>query len=164
MELDLWYDFGFAVCYDEHHERALGSLYNKLLGSNKATRDCYTELYTALNHSLNAPKCSFGEFWRAWQDGNIPQLFDRYGLGDELSKNAGSSFERRMKGIRHLRDFMSVPIEIVIYGLQSGGSDTSWALDENTPLIGFPQVSEAIAEYGFTQRLDARTKIELRHF
>lgn len=31
---DLWYDFGFAICTNEYHERCLGALYSRLVGGN----------------------------------------------------------------------------------------------------------------------------------
>lgn len=152
MELDLWYNVGFALCTDEHHESTLGVLYSKLVGFGI---DC------GGHHS--SPTCSFSQFWRAWTNGSIGQLFDKYGLGDEVDGSSGSCFGRRI-GVSHLREFLSVPVEKhelrpLVWRLKH-----LLSLDDNIPLKGFPRIEAAAQEYGFTPRLAARTTMGLRQF
>ncbi|OJJ45984.1 hypothetical protein ASPZODRAFT_152236 [Penicilliopsis zonata CBS 506.65] len=150
-ELDLWYDFGLVVCADEHHESSLGGLYARLVGGNKFLTDYDASLgVTSSSNVSSSPTCSFGEFWRAWRDGKIAQLFDKYGLGDELNLS--------------FRLFMSFPVQ------NHRQRPSVWrlmhflALEENTILTRLPQIEIAIREYGFTPQLDARTRMDLRQF
>ncbi|KAK3375576.1 hypothetical protein B0T24DRAFT_616552 [Lasiosphaeria ovina] len=146
-ELDMWYDFGFATCADEYDEGGLGSLYNRLLGGNKYFEDYNRSLGVAPDRRMPSQQpCPFSDFWRAWEARSLPRLFDRYGLG----------------GSAHLRHFLSFPAgkpRPSVWRLRH-----MLALDDNTPLGGFPEIEAAAREYGFTPALDARTKIELLQF
>ncbi|KAF7161384.1 hypothetical protein CNMCM5623_006998 [Aspergillus felis] len=163
LELDLWYDFGFVLCTDEYHERTLGALYSRLVGGNKFFRDYDESVGVMPNNVANPSTCSFDEFWRAWQNGRTAELFDSYGMGDALDGKTGSWFEDKV-GVSQFRGFMSYPVE------KHGLRPSVWrlkhllALEDNTPLGGFPKVEAASQEYGFTPQLNARTKIELRRF
>jgi hypothetical protein len=160
LEVDFWYDFGFAVCTDEYHERSLGALYNKLLGGNKIARDYDESLGIESNTIPSSPVCSFAEFWRAWRSGSIADLFDRYDMSNDLDMYT-KSMAGFSQGFPHLRGFMSSSPE---------ERPSVWrlrhllALDENTPLQRYPEIQKAAKEYGFTSQLDARTAISLRHF
>ncbi|KAK0735080.1 hypothetical protein B0T26DRAFT_690770 [Lasiosphaeria miniovina] len=146
-ELDMWYDFGFATCADEYDEGGLGSLYNRLVGGNKYFEDYNRSLGIAPDRKMPSQQpCPFSDFWRAWEVRSLPRLFDRYGLG----------------GGAHLRHFLSFPADRPrpsVWRLRH-----MLALDDNTPLGGFPEIEAAAREYGFTAGLDARTKIELLQF
>ncbi|OJJ02479.1 hypothetical protein ASPVEDRAFT_29058 [Aspergillus versicolor CBS 583.65] len=162
-ELDLWYDFGFVVCTDEHYEGSLGALYSKLLGGNKFFRDYDESLGVKRSRAADSSTCPFDEFWRAWQNGKAAELFDKYGMGGDLDRNTWFGLWGN-SGFSHLREFLSYPVS------KHGLRPSVWrlkhllALDDNTPLVNFPQIEAAAQEYGFTPQLDARTKLELRRF
>lgn len=163
VELDLWYDFGFAVCANEYDEGRLGSAYSKLVGGNRFFEEYDRSIGSGPSSLANVATCSFEEFWLAWQDGNLAKLFERYGLG-----NAFNSSYPPLQGIRFqdssFLKFMSFPIK------QHTLRPSVWrikhllALDDNQPLRNFPQIVAAGQEYGFTSHLNARTKIALRQF
>lgn len=164
VELDLWYDFGFAVCTNEHHERSLGGLYGKLVGGNKFERDCCKALGIESSRSASdLAGCPFGKFWRGWKNGTLANLFDEHGLGQDVDGNPGVRFNHLI-GVPYLRDFLCFPTD------KDGLRPSVWrlkhllALEDNTPLTGFPAIAAAAREYGFTPQLDARTKLALREF
>ena len=161
-ELDMWYDFGFAVSTDESCESGIGVLYGKLVGGSKIDRDYDRSLGYGFRSVPDSPTCSFDEFWRAWQNGSLAKVFDKYGLGDALDGNPAPW--RHRIGARHLRGFISVPME------RHGLRPSVWrlkhllALRDNTPVSSFPKIEAAAQEYGFARHLDARTRIALRQF
>ncbi|KPM42451.1 hypothetical protein AK830_g4100 [Neonectria ditissima] len=162
VELDLWYDFGFALCTNRYEEDDLGRIYNKLVSGNKYFKDYDQSLGVGCRDMPDSPTCSFGEFWRAWQDGSLAKLFDKYGLGDEIDEYP-SGLEYKT-WVRHLRGFISFPVE------QHALRPSVWrlkhllALEDVRPLTSFPKIEAAVRDYGFTPQLDARTKIALRQF
>lgn len=158
VELDLWYDFGFALCTDEYHEGSLGALYSRLVGGRKFRTDYEKSLGIASNHVPSSPTCSFNEFWVAWKNGSMAQLFDKYGMGNDID-----GFNGKM-GVRHLREFMSFPVEKHELRPSVWRLKHLLALDYNKPLGGFPKIETAALQYGFTPQLDARTTMELRQF
>ncbi|KAJ5560361.1 hypothetical protein N7513_002760 [Penicillium frequentans] len=155
VELDLWYDFGFAVCADEHNERGLGALYTRLFGGTKSSREYDKSLGISPRSQSSLPTCSFDEFWRAWENGTMGSLFDKYGIDTRLGQ---------LNGVPHLRHFMSFPVE------KHGFRPSVWrlkhllALNDNTPIQSFPKVKEAAEEYGLTSQLDTKTRMALRQF
>ncbi|KAI5983585.1 hypothetical protein EDD15DRAFT_1859279 [Pisolithus albus] len=68
---DLYYTFGFCLCCDVHAERELVGLYRTLIS-----------------------KCSFQEFWLAYQSYSLVSLMDTNGLG------------KACRNIRHLKKFL----------------------------------------------------------
>jgi hypothetical protein len=148
VELDLWYDFGFATCPVEYSENGLGCLYNRLVGGNKRREDYSRSLGSSIN-SLNRPQlatCPFSEFWQAWESRSLPQLFNKYGLASDA----------------HLQHFLTFPANRprpLVWRLRH-----LLALNDNTPLNAFPEIETAAMEYGFAQNLDPRTKMELLKF
>ncbi|KAI6020958.1 hypothetical protein BKA83DRAFT_4494776 [Pisolithus microcarpus] len=68
---DLYYTFGFCLCCDVHAERELAGLYRTLIS-----------------------KCSFQEFWLAYQSHRLVSLMDAKGLG------------KARQNIRHLKSFL----------------------------------------------------------
>lgn len=160
---DLWYDFGFAICTNEYHERCLGALYSRLVGGNKPFRDYEESLEGMSPRAADSLTCPFDDFWRARKDGKMAELFDKYGMGDRLDGNTGSGFTYEL-GFSHLRGFMSYAVR------KHGLRPSIWrlkhilALEDNTPWIGFSEIKVAAEEYGFLPQLDARTKMELLWF
>ncbi|KAJ5875406.1 uncharacterized protein N7473_012753 [Penicillium subrubescens] len=161
VELDLWYDFGFALCTDEYHEKNLGALYSKLVGGESLFRDYDTSLGIASNCDATLPTCSFDEFWRAWRDGTMADLFDKYSVDGGLDGDTGSGLGRNI-GFHHLREFLAFPFEKHELRPSLWRLKHLLALDDNTPLTGFPEIVEASHEYGFTPQIDAQTRINLR--
>lgn len=163
VELDLWYDFGFALCTDEYHERSLGALYSRLVGGTKFFKDYDKSLGIDSHGPSSLPTCSFDEFWQAWQNGSMGDLFDKYGIDTESNSDPENWLGHPM-GFPYLREFMSFPVE------KHGLRPSVWrlkhllALDYNAPLRSFPEVKEAAEEYGFTSQLDPRTKMSLGRF
>ncbi|GAD94524.1 hypothetical protein AOR_1_984034 [Paecilomyces variotii No. 5] len=160
VQLDLWYDFGFVVCTDEHQERSLGALYSKLAGGKKPFRNYDQSLGIVSDDVSSSPTCPFDEFWRAWQNGHTAELL----LNKHDRGNSFMPFNPLDAILGSLREFMSYPVE------KHGLRPSVWrvkhllALDKNTPLSGFPKIEAAAQEYGFTPQLDARTKMDLRQF
>lgn len=163
IEFNLWYDFGFALCTDEYHEKNLGALYSKLVGGEKFFKDYDKSLGIASNCDATLPTCSFDEFWRAWRDGTMADLFDKYGVGGGIDGGTGSGLGRNI-GFHHLREFLAFPFEKHELRPSVWRLKHLLALDDNTPLTGFPEIEEASHEYGFTPQIDARTRINLRQF
>lgn len=151
-EFDLWYDFGFSVCRDEWGEQRLGALYSQLVGGNKFLTDYDQSLGTTIRNYPEKPTCSFKDFWLAYEDGSLANLFRQYGLGRMLDRDVG------------LEEFLSFPLA------QRELRPSVWrlkhflALDPNTPLGNFPKVEAAAQEYGFTSQLNAGTRLALRQF
>jgi hypothetical protein len=161
VKLNLWYDFGFALCTDEYHEKTLGALYSQLVGGGKFFRDYDRSLGIVTNRAASLPTCSFDEFWRAWRNGEMADLFDKYGV--EFEMGTGHRLERDV-GLHHFREFMAFPVEKHELRPSVWRLKHLLALDDNTPLGGFPQIEKASQEYGFTRQLDPRTRINLRQF
>lgn len=158
VELDLWYHFGFTLCTDEYHEGSLGALYSRLVGGRKFWTDYEKSLGIASNHVPSSPTCSFNEFWVAWKNGSMAQLFDKYGMGNDID-----GFNDKM-GVRHLREFMSFPVGKHELRPSVWRLKHLLALGYNKPLGDFPEIKSTALEYGFTSQLDARTKMELHQF
>lgn len=163
VEFDLWYDFGFALCTDEYHEKALGALYSRLVGGKKFFRDYDRSLGIGSNCAASLPTCSFDEFWRAWRDGGMGDLFNKYGIYSELDIGTGHILERKVR-FHHLREFIAFPVEKHELRPSVWRLKHFLALDDNTPLRGFPKIEAALQEYGFAPQLDPRTRINLRQF
>ncbi|KAI6133803.1 hypothetical protein EV401DRAFT_1575486 [Pisolithus croceorrhizus] len=70
---DVYYTFGFCLCCNTHTEQALATLYMALIS-----------------------RCSFQEFWLAYQSHSLVSLMDAKGLG------------KARQNIRHLESFMKI--------------------------------------------------------
>ncbi|KKO98364.1 hypothetical protein THAR02_09534 [Trichoderma harzianum] len=151
-ELDIWYDFGFAVCRGEYYQSQLGALYSQLVGGNKSMRDDDQSLGVKSENYPDMPTCSFNEFWLAYRNGSLGKLFHQYGLGGQMSRYLG------------LQEFLSFSLK------QRELRPSVWrlkhflALDPNDPLGNLPKVEAAAHEYGFTSQLNAGTRLALRQF
>lgn len=169
VELDLWYDFGFAVCQDEYYEGNLGGLYNRLVGGNKSSKDYDKSLSFSEDHwpkMPDLPTCSFEEFWTAWRDGTMGKLFRKCNVSHGVCKDPdhGDYEDKIPRPLENFQEFMSYPLEL--HGLRP----SIWrirhllALEYSTPLRGYPGIEQAAKEYGFTPQIDARTKLALYQF
>lgn len=94
----MWYGFGFVLCTNEYHKGDLGVLYSKLVGGRKIFRDYDKNLGIVFNNTPSSPTCSFDEFWRAWQNGRITQLFDKNGISYESGRTRGFWLEQKNRG------------------------------------------------------------------
>lgn len=147
----MWYEFGFATCRDEHDESNLARMYLSLLdpgGAERRYREMFGEsICTPQAHSA----CTFDEFWRSWSSGRLVDLFAKYKVK-----------EGWLRDCHNLYQFLNCP--------QGQERPSIWrlkhllALDAKTPLGDFPEIREAVGEYGFTHRMNTRVKIELREF
>ncbi|EHK41056.1 hypothetical protein TRIATDRAFT_321317 [Trichoderma atroviride IMI 206040] len=147
---DSWYNFGFVVFHNQYEERKLGGIYSTLVGGNKSSRDYDESLGVELKDYPNLPTCSFNELWLAYENGELANLFRRYGLDSIFGGNLG------------LEEFLSFPLN------QRQLRPSVWklkhflAIDANQPLGNFPEIEAAAQEYGFTAQLNPRTGLALR--
>jgi hypothetical protein len=147
---DLWYNFGFCTCADEHEEMMLGGLYSRLVGGNKYWVDYSKSLGENIyDGPSNLPKATFNEFWRAYKIRKLIQLMDQYGLR-----------ERRQQ-FKYLERFLAVrPVD---------HRPPVWRLCH---FLAFEPMSVDLPEavligaqcYGFSPELSACTKIDLMSF
>ncbi|KAK4454850.1 hypothetical protein QBC34DRAFT_103175 [Podospora aff. communis PSN243] len=162
--LDLWYDFGFAVCVNSHNESSLANFYMQLLLGNKLIRDYFSSLGSTHYMPSDFPTCSFEQFWKAWEAGTLMSLFDTYGShGARASYGESLDFQ-----FPDLREFLSYP----------GGHESDmkfprpsvWRLRQflategANVLTAAPMISRAAIEYGFNPELDTRTRLDLHAF
>ncbi|KAF5855625.1 hypothetical protein ETB97_008860 [Aspergillus alliaceus] len=141
---DMWYDLGFCVCRNEHEEGALGSLYNKLIRGNKYFVDYDRSLGIEYDGPSPTPTCTFEEFWRAYESGKLIQLMDHYGLKQHRSE------------FKHLDTFLS--------GRPGSSRPSIWRLQHVLALRSAsipPQLTHAARQYGLTQSMSAKDKINL---
>lgn len=90
-----WYSFGFCTCRNallpegqfigHHSESALAGLYQSLLGivPDKSMERHFGDIYRKI---IPKPRCSFTEFWKAYDRGSLPSLFRKYGLEREMKQ------------------------------------------------------------------------------
>lgn len=139
-----WFDFGFVVCSDRHEEALLSSMYIGMLTGPDCT-------------------CSFEEFWRAWEEGDLMAIFDK-----------------RYRPAASPGAFMHVPPELDLLGrlqgffLSCGGGGAErpsvWRLRHFLELQGLSvesatcETARGARDYGFSEQLDTRTTMELRDF
>ncbi|EFX02917.1 hypothetical protein CMQ_2846 [Grosmannia clavigera kw1407] len=160
---DMWYDFGFAVCGHNFAEMQLCTLYGQLFGGDKAQRDyekslgCGRLFGGSSDHQQRL--CPFLEFWKAYEDGTLPELFDGYDLGYQLDRfhharlflaarpDMSGCVRPPVWGLRHLLALDDASAESA---LRFGGA--------------YPLIEAAIEQFGFQPRLDARAKVELKRF
>jgi len=94
-ETSVWYSFGFCTCRNAvlpegqfiqyHSESALAGLYQSLLGTvpDKSMERHFGTLYHQI---MPKPRCSFTEFWKAYDRESLPSLFRKYGLEREMKE------------------------------------------------------------------------------
>lgn len=136
----MWYDFGFAPCTDDYHERNLGALYSKLGNTFFSGYD--KSLRSSRKRVPGSPTCSFDEFWKAWENGSLSKVFDKYGIGDNLGGNTRSWFEQKTR-FPHLRELLSFPVERHKLRPSVWRLKHLLPLEGNMPLRGFPEIEAA---------------------
>jgi hypothetical protein len=94
-DICMWYSFGFCTCRNAvlpegqfiqyHSESALADLYQSLLGTvpDKSMERHFGDIYHQI---MPKPRCSFTEFWKAYDRGSLPSLFRKYGLEREMKQ------------------------------------------------------------------------------
>jgi hypothetical protein len=94
-EIPVWYSFGFCTCRNAvlpegqsiwyHSESTLAGLYQSLLGvvPDKSIEQHFGHIYHRI---IPKPRCSFTEFWQAYDEDNLPSLFRKYGLEREMKQ------------------------------------------------------------------------------
>jgi len=163
--LDLWYDFGFAVCCANlHDESTLANVYQNLLLGNRPIRDYFASLGSGTTFTpADFPTCTFEQFWKAWEAGTLMDLFDTYGnYGGRASYGESIDFQ-----FPDLREFLSYP-----GGPGSVIRPSVWRLRQFLAVEGTganlftvaPTISRAAIEYGFEPGLDVRTRLDLHAF
>ena len=118
---DIWFEFGFCTCVDEHKERKLGPLYKQLI-----------------------ERCSFQEFWTAFEEKTLMTLFDRYDLGYVIRHD-----------FKHLEKFLSTPM--------AGGYPSVWTIYRFICEEGAEADRTSLADYGFLNCKNARDRLELKN-
>ncbi|CAJ2509086.1 Uu.00g141120.m01.CDS01 [Anthostomella pinea] len=93
----VWFNLGFCVCHEEHHQRVLGTLYSSLVYGNKMMDDSDDALEIGQSERQPRETCSFGEFWTCFGEGRLAALMERYQLRGAL------------EGFPYLEGFLSIP-------------------------------------------------------
>lgn len=155
-----WFNFGFVVSHNQHEEGTLGSIYTTMLFGSTFREGYARSLGSlAMEERMNktGPTCSFDEFWKAWERGELMTMFDKCWPGlkmgnhfmipdpDLLTRLRAFLEEKTPRpSIWRLRHFLA--LEGV--SVESAASSTA----------------QAARDYGFDGLLDTRTTMELRSF
>ncbi|KAK3350348.1 hypothetical protein B0T25DRAFT_611615 [Lasiosphaeria hispida] len=155
--LDLWYDFGFAICTSLHAESTLVNMYKDLLLDNQPPLHSYYSSLGSMSYTPpDYPTCPFAAFWRAWEAGTLMSLFDRYGT------HRGAWPYRATLDLHLLRCFLPYPGKPPLR--------PSVKLRQFLPIEGAnvltcaPDVADATIEYRFHPLLDTRVRLDLHGF
>ncbi|KAF6792634.1 hypothetical protein CMUS01_16149 [Colletotrichum musicola] len=159
-----WFDFGFVVTHDEHEERTLGSMYVTML-FGPPSREEYAQgigsSTTVERMNKKGPSCSFGEFWNAWERGKLMTMFNKCwpDLPADDTSIQRVLFRPKYDLLPRLRDFLEAetprpPIWRLRHFL---------AMEESVESAVFG-IAQAARDYGFSEKLDTRTTMELRDF
>ncbi|KAF4449241.1 hypothetical protein F53441_7460 [Fusarium austroafricanum] len=156
-----WFDFGFVVCNDQHEERKLGSLYNKILFGSKSLADYRQSLGSStLDQWINmkASTCSFDEFWQAWERGKLMAIFNKY-WSELTAKNPKGYLQHAESGLlARLRIFLEAQTpRPSIWKLRH-----FLALEDVSVESAAPEIASAARDYGISERLDTRTTMDLK--
>lgn len=154
-----WFDFGFVVCHDQHEERELGSMYSQMIVGSTPREENARSIgsWNLAKRTKVDPACSFDDFWKAWERGTLMTIFDKCWPSspeeetwltprDDLLGRLRVFFEaeRPRPSIWMLRHFLA---------LESASVESS-----------IPEIARAARDYGFSERLDTRTTMELKEF
>ncbi|KAL6918911.1 hypothetical protein FSST1_002937 [Fusarium sambucinum] len=155
-----WFDFGFAVCRDQYEETVLAGMYIDMLFGSETQQQYEESLESpALAGMIKKrnPACTFDEFWKAWDKGELVAIFNRRwppstnphfsGVSDHEFRNRLRKFleaETPLPSIWKLRHFIA---------LQNVSIESA-----------VPDIAEAARDYGFSESLDTRMSMELRDF
>lgn len=155
-----WFDFGFVVCHNQHEERELGSMYSKMiLGSTPREENARSigPWGIAEQTSKIDPACSFDEFWKAWERGTLMTIFDK----------CWPSLPEEETWLTHRDDLLG---RLRVFLEAETPRPSIWMLRHFLALEGasvesaIPEIARAARDYGFSERLDTRTTMELKEF
>lgn len=156
--LDLWYDFGFVVCSDEHQETTMANHYHWLLLGNKAERDHFKSLQMDHLCRPSPPTCSFTDFWTAWEAGSLMELFGRYGTS-RGADSYGVSLDRSFPALREFLSYPGKSPRPAVWRLKQ-----FIAIEDANFVTVPPEIAAAALEYGFAGRMNTRTRLDLHDF
>lgn len=150
-----WFDFGFVVTRDQREEQTLGSMYRNLIFGSTTFEDYAREIGSSDMPRWTyqfGPGCTFDEFWKAWEGGKLMAMFDR--LWPDLDTMRSSEYEILIR----LRSFLE----------PEKPRPSIWRLCHFLALEGASVesaatgIAQAARDYGFSEKLDMRTTMELR--
>lgn len=147
------------VCDDEHQEGRLGGMYKGELFGSLYRREYDRSLGVSprTSHNLqNDNLCSFDDFWRSWEQGDLIQTLERYNprfqrddprIGfpiARLRKFLSYGATEKRPAIWHLRHFLAL---------------------KDTPIVtANSDIASAAGTYGFREDMNKVTEGELREF
>ncbi|KAF5981690.1 hypothetical protein FBULB1_4628 [Fusarium bulbicola] len=155
-----WFDFGFVVCKDQHEEETLCRMYNTMLFGSTSKLEYEESLKSSTPATFmdkKHPACTFDEFWKTWERGDLMAIFNRcwavfttkiffqvseYDLLSRL--RVFFETETPRPSIWKLRHFL--------------------AIEDISVESAVPELAQAAEDYGFSETLDTRTTIELKEF
>ncbi|MCJ1381973.1 hypothetical protein MMC17_005085 [Xylographa soralifera] len=145
-ELEIYYEFGFCTCIGEYQEQRLGALYQRLFFGQRHVPDGFIELSRSQN-SFKPERCTFSEFWRAYANGSLPQLFDAKGLREERLQ------------FNHLEAFLAIAPG------SAQGQPSVWTLNRFLALKeDFQAPLPVLVDYGFIHCETPLQRMELKSF
>ncbi|KAF6810422.1 aldehyde reductase [Colletotrichum sojae] len=159
-----WFDFGFVVTHDEHEERTLGSMYVTML-FGPPSREEYAHgigsSTTVERINKNGLSCSFEEFWNAWERGKLMSMFNKCwpDLPADNTSIQHTLLRPEYDLLPHLREFLEAETpRPSIWRLRH-----FLAIEESVE-SAVSGIAQAARDYGFSEKLNARTTMELRDF
>lgn len=166
LERCFWFDFGFAVCHDQHEWGRLGSMYTRMLFGSTFREEYEQSLGSSTNAQRmdkKGPTWSFDEFWKAWERGMLMTMFKKC-WPDLPTKSATthslSFWDSDLELLTRLRPFLDAETpRPSIWRLRH-----FLAMDDVSVESAAPEIAQAAREYGFSENLDTRTSMELRDF
>ncbi|KAI5460130.1 hypothetical protein BGZ63DRAFT_389571 [Mariannaea sp. PMI_226] len=156
-----WFDFGFVVSQDQHEEGMIGFMYNTMLFGSAYHEDYARSLGSSEKEKWvkkKDPVCSFEEFWKAWENGNLMAIIDRH-----RPESATEIINRPAKSdlFSRLRVFLEAKTP----------RPSVWklchflALEEHVSVeSAVSEIAQAARDYGFSEKLDTKTTMELNRF
>ena len=151
-----WYDFGFVITNDMHEEGTLGSMYNRMLFGSTYREDYARSLGSNPVKLMNKEDaaCSFDEFWKAWERGELMTIFDKC-WPDSLGVRC-----REHDLLNRLRVFLEAEEpRPSIWRLRH-----FLAMEDVSVESAECEIAQAARDYGFSEELDTRTTMELKEF
>lgn len=155
-----WFDFGFVVCQDQHEEENLCRMYNTMLFGSLSQLEYEESLESSTLTALikkRYPACTFDEFWKAWERGDLMAIFNRCWPGF-TTKKAFQVAKYDLLG--RLRIFIEA----------KAPRPSIWklrhfvAIDDVSVESAVLELAQTAQDYGFSETLDTRTTIELKEF
>ncbi|ORX95605.1 hypothetical protein BCR34DRAFT_607900 [Clohesyomyces aquaticus] len=130
---DLWYNFGFCTCRDEHEERRLGGLYAKLVSGNKFWKDYEMSLGMKIPGPPDAPAANF-ERYGLFQDRiRCPQL-------ESFLREPAGARRPPVWGLRRYFEFEGVHVDVpadVLRAAHAYGISSDLSIRERMQMVAF---------------------------